>query len=1799
MRKTASLRRTVSLLLCLALSLSLMIIPASANLMDDNLASKARAACSDFGLENGGEVAYGGKSIHNDKTGVYFINADTPQNGRDLLVVQLHTVQNGRGTIYFSLYYEGTDGKLHYTEEININDLTVDYMKGESFQAGKVSSMSFLLPTQVRRVLGVYFYKKDSSPLIIDWLTVARATSKIEEPTTDTSGNIFRNFQGQYIGSTTAMASGNDLVTDKKNTGAIFYLTRPSGVNAASSSTCVLELVAGSDGYVNKDGTVSINFTDTLGITQERSVNIREGYAAFQLNKEIKGAEKDFNHSYTSPWFDTSVREMQGLASGFTGNYYLYQGVSETCLRPYTSTEIPIIMPQNIAQINSISVSLWENDSLVLQSVRLIELDHLSDTNYWNGSYSLERVRSWSGTALAVSDGGPYTIPGGGSITFTANQGFEQRGLLTYNRGMGPTVDNQGEGVGVSIQLADVLGAGVESCLTFEYMAGATTFPAITSYKKKMGDAYWAWPYLDPVRAEFITLTLQYRDTLGATRQVSIPFHTTYLLYLFKEHQGNISGGGMESWPSGIFQQNENVALPLKLAQYDSLIGLRFSYGAAPDGLTFLTDDKEDSDYYAQLYYKVDTSSDPITVENICFYEGVTASNFNSKLDARTLSFLFKTSLSPAYSYSSSNPQGQQLSGGGSISASVADGTLVAGAPKGRDYTNKYLVRIKTADVETAGTTNPLTISLGYTDTAGAARTTSEYSVPTLAANFYGTSHRAFSTDIMDRQVRLTPAKHQYDRHMRRNCVCEFVLEIPDVATIDSINLSIDGSNEWQMEYVSVYQLHDLEQRWGERKVEENGAADIYWRREYTGTQIAIARQSVLLYANNPSRTVNFTTFTEDGTPIEPEQGTKTEDYLTSMPTTMTYDETKKNLGLSIVKYNYQVDVQVADVEDAGSANYFYFQLLFENGTSGVVLANQQLASDSFRQGMIESFQIKCTQNYGNVKSVRIICDNTSSQSDVFDKLNVEKITVTMSSSNGISKSWMVEKVGWVDISYVDEGADAGVNGLEELVDTRSSNVEVIKEFPVTRQATAVDLLFCISTSASSANDSANPLENALQGKFEATLVYRDSSGMEQSMNFDLTNKIQEYNDTNKTFWLYRPNHVDRFTLSMPDITSVISLLITRTGGRADTKWVIDNVSIQQVGGLGPVYLSPSMTEYIRDPNNTSDLAVSTNDQGISYMVSGGGNTAITFTENSIDVSSQEESGSWNATISRVPVLSSETLNIYLLPGSVIGSDYSFTASSPAIHATVKYTTVYGGSLVQNSFTIGNLGEINGQSVLYGKGLEVSAMSSLSSLVLSSTSTSGSQPYIGSAIVERSRGGVLMGTYYFNFGNYYLGNGNPEFSPSTTVMPTPMRQTLRLQPSADQAVALTAENNDVAVAIRYTSTLDPSESNKTVYQSPYVYLTDVGHTAITTGKFLDIPFEMGNVSEIVGMSIATTGPVVSFDNAIIYNYPTAQGTQEGGGTETGTETGQPPASAAPTDVCSLSMPFIANTLPTVYTENGQLVTPAKFRFTTSPEEAAAGAGTSGIVSMVVDYTDSLGSQRSMTFPNLFSYLPAGTTPVPGSTVELSLQLSDAVYLNSITLSGEDSWLLASVSAELSPPDGTTSVSSTTVNNWASNTSPLTIDMLPALYGGDNEGNQIQTFTVTGRGQIAQIAASGTASGTTGGSLLVTAYEGDTVDLTPVVSAVGEPDVTWTWNTGNAERYLNINSDGSASFTVPGNMMPGDSCTFSVACNGDKRLAVSITVAVEEEPEEELPPDYWGIGDGDEDSEGEISTEPTE
>lgn len=1660
-------------------------------------------------------------------------------------------------------------------------------------QGGETNAFMVKLPNNCR-IVGIKLNKNEKAPWSADYMRVAKADGDLRKAPvgsrTSDESDRFRDFDGRWIGGWTPQTcevyGGDNMktgdISEKNNVARTFFLTgngtyngTPYAVDGGSTRQSIYqyEFITGENGYPNGEGTITLNYTDYCGITYNVPLTIADGYEAVNPGSMIKGigADSDFDFWH---WDAINTTSMQAAAAMLTHNLYQYENISDTAFLPYTATHLQIIMPQNIKKINSISIKLDNGSAnLDIQKLRFIELASVGET-FWNGSYSLERLREAQGRVLAESRSGT-TVSGTSTVTFDANTTSNYRGLEFYQYSSGPWWSSKGEMVGVSIQLADVLGAGVEQLLA----------------KDGVGQQN-LWTNLDPYIEECFTLKLTYRDTGGCKRVVTVPFFTTYICQLvmekaitdkrITEFRGKAafenlfaSSSDSKDWISGLFQQNDNVGLALRLSEFQSLESLQFTYGTKPYGLVYtqttngggcskktITDDVR----------HLDTAADTISIENICFYTGVTSSNFENSYDVGSLGVKFRTSLTPQYRYTSASKSGTRFSTGGGLSLTAGKGNFIAASAPERDYSNTYLVKIKTADIETAGTKSEINFSIGYTTNDGAKRGTNATSMVNASAGFFG--YESYGKG----------AQATYNAHMRRSCLNEFTVEIPDVKSIDSITFNILGTDEWQMEYVTIGKLATLDPRRTDgkgRRSDEDHLGMIYWKRDYTFVKDSdvTARQPTLLYQNSSTKTIYFPTRDENGVLVSPETQTMNETYITSLPDSMTYEEAVKDLGLAVPKYTYLVNVTVADVVDAGSSNYFFFQLMFENGTSGVVLANQQLASDSFRQGMVESFQIKTTQNYGNVVSIRIICDNASSTSNVFDKLNIDQISVTLAGTRGVSRSWIVERVGWIDITYADEGEDEIISGIgAEELSGAEANVEIVKDFEITKIATAVDLLFAIATDSSSAagvqteaaaavkaaaEAAANAAENGGTAdttgmQMNATLVYFDSEGVEHTQSFDLTKQIMSYNDTDKTHWLYRPNHFDRFVLSMTDVSSVQALYLSIPSGRSNS-WVVSSVSVQQVSGLGDVYLSTAFGnggEYYRDPDGATDLAASNNTSPIT--ISPGSQSAFTFSENMIEVQGDQDMGSWNTNISATPNTRNDTLNLYIFPGTIMGRQTSFDSSTPAIRATVNYSTVFGGTPVSSAFNVSQRATLSdGRTMLYANNLGVNSLATLNSIKLSSTAASGEQPYIGEVIAERVRDGVLLETYYFDFAAAYLGNGNPEYSPKIGTTVSPMHQLIQLQTAPGDAAALIPQSGDILVSLRYTSALDPG--GKTVYRSPYVYLTDAGYTSLSYGVPVNVPFSVNNVGQVVGLSIISTGPIVSFERALIANYA-------GAGSD----------NSVLLDSCGLTQSFVSSLMRTDVVGNGSTVAPATFTFVTGREETYAGAGTSGKVDLSVTYADLAGGERSEFVSDIGKYLPEGETFTAGSTQTISLLLPNLGHITYVTLSSEEDWFLSSVTAAASPLASAATVNSgvsvtassatKSVNNHAAPDAPLTVEVIPVSKGGTSEGNVISSFSLTAAASNTGTSASAAA----GQSLQIQAYMGDTIRFTPNISAIGSPDKTWTWI--GADNSLSVSSDGSATFYVPGGASPGSTFNaYSIRANGNQQLAIPISIVIIEEP----------------------------
>ena len=1283
---------------------------------------------------------------------------------------------------------------------------------------------------------------------------------------------------------------------------------------------------------------------------------------------------------------------------------------------------------------------------------------------------------------------------------------------------------------------------------------------------------------------ESLNLNITYKDDLGAVRQVKVPFITSYLLQLYSDNEGEL-GYSEYTHIAGIFQQGQDVALRVPLSQYSDIVEMSLSFGKSPDGVMNFRNNKWyyiKRDYYNYVkeysgskdihevvleffdsnlftfisyddvkkkFWTNETLTEGIKIPNdetftiraIRLYNNVTKEEFHTYYDpGKRIATLSNSRKNSDYYYAAKDKNGYTVSNGSVLNLSPSNGTLTKGSIdySKQDLKNTYLVEIigqNMYDDKMLVDLNAkdLYVTLAYTTTGGEEKKIQSKRLSSLSKDYNGKSS-------LSRSLGYDTAYEYQTAEDLKDGKIYFTIDLDDVARFDYIYLSLPSGETYgfQANSITIYDLESLGQRYS--RLWTYTAPPVF-SRDFVGERVAFNNKPGALQPNKEGITFYFTKVNSDGTLEEPgTDNTYDDEYLTTPPTSMTYEETLKNLGLAINKYTYTVDVKVANVMDAGSSNYFYFQLVFENGTSGVVLANQQLAADSFRQGYTESFTINTTQNYGNVTAVRVICDTSSSTSQAFDKLNIENITVTLP-NKGSAKSWIVDKVGWIDINYQDEGVATTVSD-----DGRSGgfpNSQVVKEFARTRTASTARLLFSIATAAESSSYTSMPYP----GTFEASLVYEDTSGYTQTYNFDLRSAVYNFIENENASFIFRQNTSDHFTLSINDIASVKALNIYRSGG--NLHWTIKDITISQFSDIGNVYRSTT-GEFKRYIEDETLLTTSTNSN---VMIEGAGSATFTFADNSIvmDVATTDPA-TWTTTITRIPTTTQENLNVYLYAGSNDDRTYTFnTANLPSIKGRMEYTLKDGGSTIgSTSFNFDHASTINGTTVLKATGIKTTGMNQLKTLHLE-TSSAGN-PIISGARVERIRGNTIVETLYFDFGNVSMNAGeNYSAIAKEDTLSSSTKQIVALQLTSGQEQLFTT-SSDVAVAIHYTTESSAQDATKALYSSPYVFFTDVGINSLGNTSILEIPFEVSGVDQVVGISIVSTGPNVKFENAIVYNYIlNANGER------------------TLIDTCQIPQAFSTSTVEKQYTETeGLNVTPVTLSFTTSADSKFPGAGTSGRLPLSIHYKTSDGSDKTLQIDNFSAYLPANTLPTAGSTVSFNVQLSNFSHLTDIALSAaDDDWHLNKVSAEVKKLNNASSTSYKTeafVNQWVTSRTPAT-----AVFSGNdaqNSLNEIVSFSVTGKtSKFGNVATA-----TSGNVLTIKATPGENVTFTPQVTATGTLTNTVVWDTSNYASYMNDSGNAGLTFRVPANSV-GQVYSFTGYCSFDKQKSVTIAIEVVDVP----------------------------
>ena len=1133
---------------------------------------------------------------------------------------------------------------------------------------------------------------------------------------------------------------------------------------------------------------------------------------------------------------------------------------------------------------------------------------------------------------------------------------------------------------------------------------------------------------------EDLAVELEYKDTNGWTRTVTMP------VVLSAVGQSLELKDDVKTY--GLCQRGDTIAFSACLPEFASVASTKVYVGSAArkklgetGGFAY-----SGSSSSAKTAKEAELDKDNISLAGMSIYRG-TCRISNTEAGTDSISGEKLTSLTTAYSFleanpmvyfTTTNPSGNAIYAGGS-------GTINLKSYKSTDpliatSANKnFLIRLRTDSMEHAGTASDIFVKLTYTTSSGEERRTENYNAKTLVQDFMGywPSSDGITSDFAYRYGASAAS------------ILEFPVAIDGVASITGVEVSLgSGEDDWQMTGISVDYVTGI----GKRRVylqslSAQGSTSAF-RMVRTMEHVAIPPFPLGItrhFDGNESDSWDLSTGKSTGS-----SGVDFE----SMRYSMSYDQTQMNLGFVSRKVTYDVMVTVAEDSDtaningdSGSNNQFYFQLMFKNGNSAFVLANQQLSSDGFRSGYNETFTVSVNRNYGVLTGVRVIPEDVSEDNDIFDKLNISRITVTEQSNGGAAMQYIVDNVGWIGIDYHDSAENSSIKGREGR-----TVAELASRYPVSYQRHVVNLLCEVTTLPWEIEDYLQ-----VEGSICCDLTYMNTEDQPQNISFDVVSRMAQYmnktaisydpptdnEDTTSIYyknmttvsdpdWMLRPNHVDRFILpSIPDLKTVKSITFYATSrNNKPGQWVIGDVNISQIIEDGAVTLTAD-NEYYRNLR-TEPLCKMTSDEGkISMLLPIGATQSIkvNFTDNELVWA---EDDSWVSPVTRFPDSKEDVLNVYVYPNA-----QSKAVDGVSVKLAAQYTMAFSGpQQVADVMTPMASGTADARFV--ASGLRVAGMTNLNSITLQCAS---SATVFDHAIIQHIREGVIVSTYYVAFSNSsaILGlTAKPE-AYTSSAEPRVQRAMISFGPATEEST-LFAEQNDIAVAFKYRSSLD---NGATEYYSPYVYLTDTGIGRIYPGMMAEIPFDIPYVSEITGYRIVSFGNInATVEGAAIANYSyTTKTTDESTGEAIYNDlTRKAVYTIGTIDGTGSLTPYrLSNVvLERPVTALGMIgekaLNPLDITFTTAGASSTGESGTDAAVQMTFTYLDYTGATRTKVIADAKKYIQqSGATFTTGSDARMRLFLPECSELLSIGILPYDSdgtanWTVSTVSGNLAMGD---------------------------------------------------------------------------------------------------------------------------------------------------------------------------------
>ena len=971
---------------------------------------------------------------------------------------------------------------------------------------------------------------------------------------------------------------------------------------------------------------------------------------------------------------------------------------------------------------------------------------------------------------------------------------------------------------------------------------------------------------------ESLAVEIEYIDVNGWTRSITMPVLLSVL------GQYKLANDSVRT--VGIAQSGDTIAFTGCLPEFSSLASARQYVGK-----TALDKLKKTSglEYTIAISKRISNnptqySDDDISLSGFSVYEGTCRmSNTGDGTDIVTGEYL--KSYSYGYTFSSADPLSYfttTKADGYKINVNTSDkleikkfktGDKIIGAS---GVSGDFLIALRTDDKKNAGTDGRISVRLKYQDTQGKNKQSKMLDTKAMSGDFYG----GWSN------TKGTVNDFGYTYGVSPGNTLEIPVTLDDVLTITSLDITLErGADEWSCGGVAVYTLDKI----GKKRIY---AQDISANGDSSEYRIVRTLDKTLL----PPFPLAVDRLIQGGDDYDFPVGKgvvvdNNEIDYNSMRYAMTYQQTKLNLGFIKKKKIYDIAVRVADDArtandngDSGSVNKFYFQLVFKNGSSAFVLANQQLSADGFRSGVTENFSIAVNRDYSDVVAVRVIPEDVSEDSEIFDKLNIDNITITENAAGGTSVQYVVDPVGWIDIDYYDSAEDKSVKGR-----SGRTMLELSKRYNVSYKKNVVNLECEIT---------AQPWDSTyedLQASVSCEVEYIDTNDQPQTISFDLIKRLYEYmnhtpisyeipkdseyaelymnmNTVSDPRYMLRPNTTDRFLMpALPDLKTIKRMTLTATSRTTKPgKWVIGGVSISRVLSDNGTLSLTSDGEYERDMELEDFVSNESSEYKNELYLPAGIPESITidFPDNKVTWS---EDRSWTTAVSRMPDSTNDSLNIYVFPKAGIDD-----IEGTSVKVTAQYDIAYSKVLQVKKSNMKIYGSGTADSMYYLIGMSASGIQNLSAIGIQCRKSSIVFDY---ALVEHVRDGVVMNTYYFNLGNSSAVLGLSAKPDSSTPVYQPNHQKLMLSfgESTKEMTLFTKDNdNNIAVAIKYRSALDKSKNE---YYSPYVYLTDAGINKVSPGLFAEIPFDIPYVREITGYKIISFGNIKSsVDMAAVENY---------------------------------------------------------------------------------------------------------------------------------------------------------------------------------------------------------------------------------------------------------------------------------------------------------------------------------------